>query len=492
MLLDGWGYRKEKKYNAIAGNAPFMDYLWQTYPHALFEASGEAVGLPKGNIGTSEIGHLTAGAGRIMYTDMVKIAKAITDGSFAKNQVFLELFDHVKKYNSTLHVMGLMSPGGVHSHQEHIFAFLQLAKQSGIQKLAFHVFSDGRDKPPMSGSVYVKELEEVLQKTVGQIATLSGRYYAMDRDKNWDRIQKATEAMFAGKGIVVTNQTPSKVLEDEYKKNTGDEFVMPHVFTDENGNTTTIQNNDGIFFFNFRPDRAREITAKLLEKEQEMNLYIATMTEYDKNLKTHVAFPQIPMNETLADVISEHNLTQAHIAETEKYAHVTYFFNGMKEEKHTGETWVLIDSRKDVPTHDLAPEMRAKEIIDKTIEYIQKGTHFIVINLANADMVGHTGKWEPTCAAVKCEDTQIERAVKAISEAGGVAIITADHGNAEIMFDETTNQPVTAHTLSPIPFIVTDKNLTLKPEGTLANVAPTILKLLGIEKPPEMTAESMY
>ncbi len=490
IILDGWGYREKKDNNAIA-DATYMNYLWKTYPHSLFEASGEAVGLPKGNIGTSEIGHLTIGSGRPVYTDIVKVFKAIEDGSIKNNKAFLDLLAHIKQYNSTLHIMGLVSPGGVHSHQEHLFAFLRFAKEQGIKKIVIHAFTDGRDTAPKSGSRYVHDLEKVLNEIgTGHIGTVIGRYYAMDRDKNWDRVQKAIDALFEGKAETHSGKSASEVMMEQYEKGVGDEFITPQVLVNKEGKADKISANDGLFFFNFRPDRAREITQKVLEKKDKLNLFYVTLTEYDKALPTVVAFPQEMITETLADILAEHGIPQVHIAETEKYAHVTYFFNGLREEIRNKEEHILIDSRKDVPTHDLAPEMRAKEIADKTIEYIEKGTQFIVINIANADMVGHTGKWEPTLKAVKFEDEQIKRIVEAMLAKGGVSLITADHGNAEEMVDEN-GHPKTAHTLNLVPFIITTKDVTLVEKGTLADVAPTILKLFNIPQPEQMKGKSL-
>lgn len=492
IVLDGWGYREETKYNAIAeANPEYMNHLWEKYPHTLFEASGEAVGLPKGNIGTSEIGHTTLGAGRIIDTDIIRVNKSISTHEFDNNEELNQLITHVQKFDSTLHVMGLVSPGGVHSHQDHLFAFLKLAKAHGVTKIVLHIFTDGRDTAPQSASHYVTELENIFNELgAGHTGTIIGRYYAMDRDKNWDRTQLALDALFEGKGEERSGKSASAVIRDLYSKSVNDEFIKPQVLLNKDGQPDTIKENDGLFFFNFRPDRARQITKKVLEKKEQLNLYFVTLTNYDVTLKTHIAFPPVDIKQTLADILEKNGLTQAHIAETEKYAHVTFFFNGLKDIKHQNEEQILIDSRKDIPTHDLGPEMRAKEIADSTIEQINKGTNFIVINLANADMVGHTGKWEPTIKAVKFEDEQIKRVTEAMLQKGGVVLITADHGNAEVMFDEETQQPVTAHSLCPIPFIVTKEGITVQ-EGSLADVAPTILKLFDIEKPQEMTGKNL-
>lgn len=492
IILDGWGYTEDTHYNAIKqAPASYMDHLWQTYPHALFEASGEAVGLPKDNIGTSEIGHLTIGAGKIIYTDMLRVSKDIENNTFQNNSELKELFEHTKKNNSTLHLMGLVSPGGVHSHQEHLFAIIRAAKNAGLTKVAVHVITDGRDLPPRSANQYVEQLEDVLKETgVGRIASISGRYYAMDRDTNWDRTQKEADALFEGKGQIFQNKDAKSVIEEQYTKNITDEFIEPCILPNAEGKADTISQNDGVLFFNFRPDRARQISTFIAKKATKMNLYFATLAQYDKNIPSHVLYPPLEVKTTIAEEVSKVGLTQVHIAETEKYAHVTYFLNGGKEKEHENETFVLIDSRKDIPTHDLAPHMKAEEIANKAIEYIEKGTNFIAINFANADMVGHTGKWEPALEAIRFEDQQIKRVVEAILAKGGVAFITADHGNAEVMFDETTNQPVTAHTLNKVPGILTMQDVKLNPGG-LSDVAPTVLSLFGIEKPASMTGKNL-
>jgi 2,3-bisphosphoglycerate-independent phosphoglycerate mutase len=487
IILDGWGYSEDTKYNAISqANPEYFNYLWQTYPHTLFAASGESVGLPEGIIGTSEIGHTVIGAGKILYTDMVRVSNSIKTGEFNTNESFQKLFNHVKINNSTLHVQGLVSPGGVHSHQDHLFAFLRLAKESGITKLVVHVFTDGRDTPPQSAKEYVKRLEDLLEELgVGRIVSVSGRYYAMDRDNNWDRIQKAEDAIFHGKGNV--SHTAAEAIESSYQTGIHDEFIIPTIIADP----VHVSQNDGIFFFNFRPDRAREISERIVGKKKELNLFFVTLTQYDKSIDSEVAFPPIQITATLAGEIAKAGLSQVHIAETEKYAHVTYFLNGGQEKPHEKEEFILIDSRKDISTHDLAPEMKAKEIADKAIESIENGTEFVALNLANADMVGHTGKWDATLKAVKFEDEQIKRIVEATLQKGGVAFITADHGNAEVMFNEKINQPSTSHSLNPVPGIITIKGISVHNNGTLADIAPTILELLEIPKPTEMTGSSL-
>lgn len=494
IILDGWGVRPANKYNAITtANPEYMNYLWETFPHTTLPASGEAVGLPEGTIGTSEIGHLTLGAGRVLYTDLVKVNRDVESGEFKNNHSFQQLFEHVLKHESNLHVMGLMSPGGVHSHQNHLFAFLKLAKEKGIKKVLVHIFTDGRDTPPQSADRYINELEKVLNE-VGNahVASINGRYFAMDRDKNWDRNQKTIDGLFNGIGEAHSGKSAQTIIREQYTKGIGDEFVPPQILLNADGKADIITKNDGIFFFNFRPDRARQITKLILDKKSKMNLFFVTLTSYDKLLQSVVAYPSVSIHNTLSETLAKNKITQVHIAETEKYAHVTYFFNGGKETKHENEEFVLIPSRKDIPTHDLAPEMKAEEIADKTIEYINSGTEFIVINFANADMVGHTGKFDPTVRAVKFEDKQIKRVTEAMLAKNGVVLITADHGNAEDMYDETAKHPRTAHSLYPIPFIITDKNLKLKENGGMDDVAPTILKLFNLPTPPEMTGDVLY
>lgn len=491
IVLDGWGYREDTKDNAIAAaKKPNFDSMWAKYPHTTLDASAFAVGLPSGQMGNSEVGHMTIGAGRALDTDLVRIDKAITTGEFSKNEKILGLFDFVKKNDGSLHVMGLMSPGGVHSHMSHLFAFLKIAKDNGINKIFIHIFTDGRDVPPQSAAEYIKELEEKIKEIgVGVISSIEGRLYAMDRDHNWDRLAKVEEVIFDGKGIIC-DIDPSFYVENLYKEGIVDEHIEPIVCLDKDGNKHTIEKNDGIFFFNFRADRARMMTSKILERKESMNLMLVTMTDYGKEYQSIVAFPPLMVGTTLGKEISDQGLSQAHITETEKFAHATYFLNGGNEKPYVGEEDILIPSHKDVLTHDLAPKMRAKEIADKAIEYIKKGTDFLFINFANADMVGHTANVPAIIEAVEEIDKELGRVIEALNENGGVACITADHGNAEINIDQETGTKHTSHTTDPVPFILTNMTGTLH-KGTLADITPTILAILDIKKPEEMTGESL-
>ena len=492
IVLDGWGYSESGKDNAIAAaKTPFWDSLWQTYPHTVLHASEEMVGLPAGQMGNSEIGHMTIGSGKTLATDLVRINNAISSGEFAKNPAFIELFNHVKKHDSTLHIQGLVSAGGVHSHHDHLFAFLRAAKEAQVEQVAIHAFTDGRDTPPQSAKEYLRELEDVLDDIgLGNIATVSGRFYAMDRDNNWDRLAKAEEALFECKGNVCVSKKPSDVFEELYKDGVLDEHAEPLVFLDDTGKGYPISQNDGVFFFNFRADRARMLSKKIMERAEKQNLCFVTLTEYDKELGNIVAFGPDTITTTLAEQVSLAGMKQAHIAETEKYPHATYFLNGGREKPHEGEEHIMVPSRKDVPTHDLAPKMRAEGIADKAVEAIQHGTEFIFINFANADMVGHTANVPAIIEAVEEVDIQLKRVVDATREKGGAVFITADHGNAELNIDPVTSEKHTAHTTNLVPGLLTLQNYTLA-EGTLADIAPTILELFSIKKPSEMTGNSL-
>lgn len=493
IVLDGWGYREETKDNAIAAaKKPVFDRLWNAFPHTTLEASGLAVGLPEGQMGNSEVGHTTIGAGAIMDTDLVRISKAANAGEFAHNPAFVSLFEHVKKNNSTLHFCGLVGPGGVHAYDEHLYALLRAAKNAAISKVTIHAFMDGRDTPPQSGASFLRELEEKIADIgVGHIATVSGRYFAMDRDSNWDRLAKAEDAMFLGKGNSFTGSA-SSYMEAQYKNALVDEHVVPAVCADGGVGSSIIEKNDGVCFYNFRADRARMLTRHLSEKIVSENLFVTTMTVYDETVPVSaIAFPPMSITETLAKSISEAGLSQVHIAETEKFAHATYFLNGGQEKPYPGEEHVLIPSHKDVATHDLAPEMRAAEIAEKAVEYINKGTDFIFINFANPDMVGHTANVPAIITAIEAVDAALGKVVSALEKNKGVAFITADHGNAEVNVDQETGKRHTAHTTNPVPAIFTEQGVVLHSDGGLSNVAATVLQVLGVTIPKEMTGKSL-
>ncbi len=492
IVLDGWGYREDTKDNAIAAaKTPFFNHLWNTYPHSLLKASGDAVGLPEGQMGNSEVGHMTIGAGKPIDTDLVRIDKAIETGEFDTNPVLLSLFDHVKKYNSTLHVQGLMSPGGVHSHQSHLFAFLRLAKKMQVPRVAIHVFTDGRDTPPQSASTYLKTLEELISELGPTffIATISGRYYAMDRDNNWDRLAEVEKALFECKGNVCEIK-PSTYLETQYKQGNNDELLKPVVCATPEGSGCAIKENDAVFFFNFRADRARMLSEKMIAKQRDTHLLFVTLTEYCVDFTCTMVFPPSKLETTLGNEVANAGYAQARIAETEKFAHATYFLNGGREDAYPKETDIMLESRKDIKTHDMAPEMRAEGIADKAVEQIQAGTDFIFINFANADMVGHTANVPAIVKGVETVDTQLKKVIDALEAKGGIALITADHGNAEINIDLVTGTKHTAHTTSPVPCIITNKEVTVK-NGALFDIAPTILDLLNIQKPVVMSGNSL-
>ncbi len=495
LILDGWGMRDEKEYNAIIeAETPNFDALWRDCPHTLLSASGLAVGLPEGVMGNSEVGHNTIGLGRAIDTDLVRITKAIENNEFGQLTEIKKLFDHVKAHDSFCHVFGLIGPGSVHSHSDHLYGFLRAAKEAGIEKIAIHAFTDGRDTPPQSAGEYLAELEDVMDDLhIGFIATASGRFYAMDRDNNWDRIERAEEAIFGGRaGNIVRGKKPSEVLKELYAQNVIDEHLEPVVFLDENGESIKVEKNDGLFFMNYRGDRARELSQKVLSKADEMNLYFVTMANYDEKLGLKTAFSPIAVETTLSEQISKAGLSQAHIAETEKFAHVTFFFNAGREYPYENEEDIIIASNKSVKTYDEAPEMGAHEIANKAIEQIKAGKNFIVVNLANADMVGHTANREAIIKAVEIVDAQLGRMIAAGREAGAQILVTADHGNAETYYDPVTDEKHTAHTTNQVPLIyVGSKAAQLNEGGTLADIAPTILSILGLPQPAFMTGRSL-
>ena len=492
IVLDGWGYREEKEHNAIAeAKTPFFDSLWRDYPHSLLSASGLAVGLPEGQMGNSEVGHTTIGAGKVVFTDLVRISESAKRGEFDTNETFQKLFSHAQKNNSTLHLMGLIGPGGVHSHSEHLYEILKSAKRFGLKKVAIHVFTDGRDTAPQSASEYLADLEKVISEMgIGFVSTMTGRYFAMDRDNNWDRLEKAEDAIFRGDGMQAGNQKSSDVAKLFYSKDKNDEHFEPVVFLDKDGQKELIKQNDAVFFFNFRADRARMLSQKIIDFAKNKNVLFGTMTQYDKSFACLTAFEPVLIETTLAKEISKAGFTQAHIAETEKFAHATYFLNGGEEKPYENENHILVPSRKDIATHDLAPEMMAGEIADKAIEEINRGTNFIFINFANADMVGHTANKEAIIKGVEKVDKELKRVTEAVQKKGGIVFITADHGNAEVNIDAETGKKHTAHTTNPVPFIAVDKDKKVR-DGSLADITPTVLEFFGILKPDSMSGKSL-
>ncbi|WP_099203161.1 2,3-bisphosphoglycerate-independent phosphoglycerate mutase [Miniphocaeibacter massiliensis] len=500
MILDGWGLGKDYNGNAISlANTPNFDKLIQNYPNTTLDASGLAVGLPEGQMGNSEVGHLNIGAGKVVYQDLTKITKAIEDKDFFKNIELLNAINHAKENNSKLHLMGLVSHGGVHSHMKHLFAILQLCKMQNFNNVFIHAFLDGRDVSPTAGKSDIQELiDEMNNIGVGKLATISGRYYAMDRDKRWDRIEKAYNAITIGEGLYTKD--PVSMLKESYAKNITDEFIIPTVIVEENNSEGILDSNDSVIFFNFRPDRAREMTRAIIDKKFDgfkrkkelSNLYYVCMTQYDATIaNVCVAYPPETHKNTLGEIISKNNLKQLRIAETEKYAHVTFFFNGGEEKANIGEDRKLISSPK-VATYDLQPEMSALEVTDNVVDAIKNDKYdLIVLNYANTDMVGHTGVVEAAIKAVETVDSCIERVLKAVEEKDIVLFITADHGNSEYLIDENTKEAFTAHTTNKVPFIeFPNKDIKLK-NGKLSDIAPTILDVLNIEKPEEMTGNSL-
>lgn len=498
MILDGFGINPNEKGNAVAiANTPNIDKLKKTWPTTIIHTSGLDVGLPEGQMGNSEVGHTNIGAGRIVYQDLTRITKSIEDGDFFSIKEFADAIDNCKKNNSNLHIMGLLSDGGVHSHIRHLVALLEFAKRKDFENVYVHCFMDGRDTPPTSGEGYIAKLEEKMkEKGVGKIATIEGRFYAMDRDKRWNRVKEAYDAMVNGVGEEATSALGA--IEASYQKEVFDEFVKPTVICNGDSPVATIKDNDSVIFFNFRPDRAREITRTLVDKDfnefetKKMNLFFVCFTQYDETMpNVKIAFKPEALVNTFGEYISKKGLKQLRIAETEKYAHVTFFFNGGEEKEYEGEDRILVPSPK-VETYDLKPEMSALEVTDKVVEAINSGKYdSIILNYANPDMVGHTGSLEAAVKAVETIDGCVGKVVEAIEKQNGVLIITADHGNAEQMIDYKTGEPQTAHTTNPVPLILVGLEGVKLKEGKLADLAPTMLDIMGLEKPQEMTGESL-
>lgn len=501
MILDGYGLNDKCEANAVCeGKTPVMDQLMSQCPFVKGNASGMAVGLPEGQMGNSEVGHLNMGAGRIVYQELTRITKEIQDGDFFKNEALLAAVKNAKENNSALHFMGLLSDGGVHSHITHLFGLLELAKREGLEKVYVHCFLDGRDTPPASGKGYIEELQAKMKEIgVGEIATVSGRYYAMDRDNRWDRVELAFKAMINGEGVKGTDA--AEAVQASYDAEKTDEFVLPTVIEKEGKPVATVQDKDSVVFFNFRPDRAREITRafcdddfKGFSREKKLDVTFVCFTDYDETIGNKlVAFVKQEIKNTFGEYLAAHNMTQARIAETEKYAHVTFFFNGGVEEPNKGEDRILVKSPK-VATYDLKPEMSAYEVCDKLVDAIKSDKYdVIIINFANPDMVGHTGVEAAAIKAVEVVDECVGRAVDALKEVDGQMFICADHGNCEQLVDYETGEPFTAHTTNPVPFILVnaDPSYTLRENGCLADIIPTLIELMGMEQPAEMTGKSL-
>jgi 2,3-bisphosphoglycerate-independent phosphoglycerate mutase len=500
IILDGFGLRDEEKGNAVAhANKPNFDRYWNNYPHATLQASGKAVGLPDGQMGNSEVGHLNIGAGRIVYQSLTRVNLAIEEGDFFENETFLEAIDHVKKKGTSLHLFGLLSDGGIHSHIKHLFALLELAAKHGLEDVYVHGFLDGRDVGQQSAKTYIQQLEDKMEEVgVGRLATLSGRYYSMDRDKRWDRVEKSYRALAYGEGP--SYKDPYELVDDNYKNEIYDEFVLPSVMTEEDGSPiATVDDEDAVIFFNFRPDRAIQISQVFTNddfrgfdrgEERPKNLHFVSLTRFSETVGGDVAFKPTNLDNTLGEVLAQQDYKQLRIAETEKYPHVTFFFSGGREEEFPGEERILIDSPK-VATYDLQPEMSAYEVTDALLKELDDDKHdAIILNFANPDMVGHSGMLEPTVKAIEAVDECLGKIVDKITEKGGHAIITADHGNS----DEVTTldgDAMTAHTTNPVPVIVTKEGVELRTDGILADLSPTLLDLLGGKQPKEMTGKSL-
>ncbi|OBZ15356.1 MULTISPECIES: 2,3-bisphosphoglycerate-independent phosphoglycerate mutase [Bacillales] len=500
IILDGFGLRDDVTGNAVAqANKPNYDRYWSTYPHTTLTASGEAVGLPEGQMGNSEVGHLNIGAGRIVYQDLTRISKSIRDGEFYENETILGAVRHVKTNSKKLHLYGLLSDGGVHSHIEHLFALLDLAKKEELEEVYIHAFLDGRDVSPDSAKGYLERLQAKIEEVgVGRIATVQGRYYAMDRDKRWERTEKSYRAMVYGEGPQYLD--PIQAVVESYEKSVYDEFVMPTVIVDgENKPVGLVESEDAVIFFNFRPDRAIQLSQVFTNEDfrgfdrgenHPVNLYFVCLTLFSETVGGFVAYSPKNLDNTLGEVLVQNNKTQLRTAETEKYPHVTFFFSGGRDHELPGETRVLINSPK-VATYDLKPEMSAYELAESTVREIESDKHdAIILNFANPDMVGHSGMLEPTIKAVEATDECLGKVVEAVLAKGGVCIITADHGNADMVFDEN-GRPFTAHTTNPVPLIVTKAGETLREGGILADIAPTLLDLLELAKPVEMTGVTL-
>lgn len=496
MILDGWGYREEPEYNAIAqAHTPCWNQLWKDNPHSLLDTSGEAVGLPAGQMGNSEVGHMNIGAGRIVYQDFTRISLAIRDGSFLNNAALCTGIDAATGHKGTVHIMGLLSPGGVHSHDEHFQATVKLAQARGASRIAVHLFLDGRDTPPRSAADSIAAMQALVDGiSAAQIYSVCGRYFAMDRDQRWDRVRRAYQAIVDADADLKA-ETAAQALSDAYERGENDEFVQPTVIT----GAAPLAEGDSVIFINFRADRAREITRAFVdnpfagfERRKPRLAAFVCMTEYQEGLDVSIAFPPTGLPRLFGEILAEQGLRQLRIAETEKYAHVTFFFNGGREEPYPLEKRILIPSPK-VATYDLQPEMSAPALADQLAGAIRSGEFDVIIcNVANPDMVGHTGSMQAAMAAVEAVDQCLAVVLQAIDEHGGEMLITADHGNVEQMLDPVSGQALTSHTTNPVPLLFHGRPGLLQPSGTLRDIAPTLLHLLGLQQPTEMTGRSLF
>ena len=501
VIIDGFGYREENQHNAVAAaKAPFFQSLWNNNPKTLIHTSGMFVGLPEGQMGNSEVGHMTLGAGRVVYQNFTRINKAISDGDFFTNTVFCEAIDKAVEAGKAVHIMGLLSPGGVHSHEDHINAMLKMAAQRGATKIYIHASLDGRDCPPRSAQSSLEKTQALCDELgVGKIATVIGRFYSMDRDQRWDRVEQAYNLMVDG-AAEFTASDPLNALQAAYERDENDEFVQATTIVEEGATAVTIEDGDALLFMNFRPDRARQISHAIVDKHfdgfernrvPELSTFVMT-TEFEANLEVPCAYPPENLANSFGEYLATQNKQQLRIAETEKYAHVTFFFSGGREELFDGEERILIPSPK-VNTYDQMPEMSAYEVTEKLLEAIASGKYdSIICNYANCDQVGHTGNFEASVKAVEVVDSCLQQVVEAVAQQGGQVLITADHGNVEEMFDEASNQPHTQHTTLPVPLIYAGgQDLALDKDGSLADVAPTLLALMGLDQPKEMSGRSL-
>ena len=502
LILDGYGLSDTKEGNGVAlANTPVMDKLMAEYPFVKGYASGMAVGLPDGQMGNSEVGHLNMGAGRIVYQELTRITKEIEDGTFFENEALVEAMENAKKNDSAVHFFGLLSDGGVHSHITHMYGILEMAKRYGIEKVYLHAFLDGRDTPPSSAADYMQQMvDKMAEVGVGEVASVSGRYYAMDRDNNWDRVEKAYLAITKGEGEQATD--PVEAIKTSYANNVTDEFMIPTVITKNGAPVATVKDGDSVIFANFRPDRARQITRAFcaddfdgFNREKKLDLVFVCYTEYDVTIPNKlIAFKKVEITNTFGEFLAKQGLKQARIAETEKYAHVTFFFNGGVEEPNEGETRILVDSPKYVPTYDKKPRMSAYTVCDELSKAITSGEYDVIIcNFANPDMVGHTGVIPSVVEAIEVIDKCVGEIVNFIKEVDGQLFICADHGNAEMLIDPESGDPFTAHTTNPVPFILVnaDPSYKLRENGVLADIVPTLIDIMGLEQPAEMTGKSL-